>query len=105
MARQSTLVMSYLASARAASPTSNAGRLAWLEERRATLSEELEGGDWEMNSASFDGSTSAGRRHATAETRLEAVMEAIDTLNRDPSATRPRGTGLLIPRFSKIPHA
>jgi hypothetical protein len=98
------LVDSYLASARAAAPT-QAGRLAWLEGRRADLSAEVEGGDWEVSSASFQGHASTSRRLSPAAARLKAVFEAIEILTADPEATRSRGQGILIPRFSGIPHA
>jgi hypothetical protein len=98
------LVKSFLASARAASVT-QAGRLAWLETRRAELSAEVEGGDWEVGSSAFDGHSASARRHASAAARLEAVMEAIEILTLDPTATRKTGGGVLIPRFTRIPHA
>jgi hypothetical protein len=104
MARHSTLVNSYIASARAASATA-AGRLSWLEARRAELSTEIEGGDWEVNSSSHDGKSAGMRRHSSATARLEAVFEAIAVLTADPTATRRPGGGILIPRFSGIPHA
>jgi hypothetical protein len=104
MARHSTLVNSYIASARAASPT-EAGRLSWLEARRAELSMEIEGGDWEISSSTHDGKSAGMRRHSTAGARLEAVFEAIEILTTDPTATkRPRGA-ILVPRFTGIPHA
>jgi hypothetical protein len=105
MASQQLLIDSFLASARAASPDSNPGRIAWLEERRAALSEEVEGGDWEVGSASFDGKNATSRRHLTAEQRLSAVMRAIEILQGDPDATRATGGRMLIPRFSGIPHS
>lgn len=104
MARHSTLVNSYIASARAAESTA-AGRLAWLEARRAELSQEVEGGDWEVNSSSHDGKNASMRRSATAAARLEAVFEAISVLTADPDATRRAGGGIIIPRFTGIPHA
>ena len=104
MASPRTLVNSYIASARAHAPDSNVARLDWLEQKRADLSEELEGGDWEVGSTSFDGSSSTARRHATAEARFKAVMEAIDILTDDEDATKKSGGGILIPKFSSIPH-
>jgi hypothetical protein len=101
--RQSTLVNSYIASARAAESTA-ARRLIWLETRRAELSAEVEGGDWEINGSSYDGKSSTARRVATASARLEAVFEAIAILTADPTATRRPGGGILIPRFNGIPH-
>ena len=103
MVRQATLVNSYIASARSASGTA-AGRLAWLEERRAELSAEVEGGDWEVNGSSYDGKSSTARRTASASARLEAVFEAITILTANPDATRRPGGGILIPRFNGIPH-
>lgn len=101
--RQVTLVNSYIASARAAS-SSAAGRLAWLEARRAELSAEVEGGDWEISGNSYDGKSSTQRRTASAASRLEAVFEAISILTADPDATRRPGGGILIPRINGIPH-
>lgn len=98
------LVNSYLASARAASAT-EAGRLAWLEARRAELSAEVEGGDWEVGSASYDGHSATSRRLSSAQSRLDAVFEAIEILTANPDATKKTGGGILIPRFSRIPHA
>jgi hypothetical protein len=103
MVRQATLVNSYIASARAAEST-QARRLSWLEARRAELSAEVEGGDWEVNGSSYDGKSSTARRTASASARLEAVFEAITILTADPDATRRPGGGLLIPRFNGIPH-
>lgn len=104
MAAHRTLVNSYIASARAAEATAS-GRLAWLEARRAELSQELEGGDWEVNSSSHDGKNASMRRGSNAAARLEAVFEAIAILTADPDATRRPGGGVLIPRFNSIPHA
>lgn len=104
MARHSTLVNSYIASARAAEGTA-AGRLAWLERKRAELSEELEGGDWEILGSSHDGKNASMRRSATAEARLNAVFEAIAILTADETATRRPGGGILVPRFTGIPHS
>jgi DNA-binding GntR family transcriptional regulator len=103
MVRSATLVNSYIASARAAEAT-NAGQLAWLEAKRAALSEELEAGDWEVSGSSYDGKSSTARREASASTRLEAVFEAIRILTADPNATAKPGSGIIIPRFSGIPH-
>lgn len=99
-----TLVNSYIASARAAS-ASDAGRLAWLEARRAELSAEVEGGDWEVGSASYDGHSATSRRHSSGGKRLSAVFRAIEVLTADPTATRDKTGGVLIPRFTGIPHA
>lgn len=96
-----TLVNSYISTARAHSDT-NSVRLEFLEEKRAALSEEVEGGDWETMGTSFDGSSSSHRRHLTAIDRLQAVMEAIEILTADSTATRRPG-GILIPNFHEIP--
>lgn len=104
MASHRLLVDSFLASARAASTTA-AGRLAWLESKRAALSEEVEGGDWEVGSSSYEGTSATSRRGASAAARLKAVMEALAILTADPSATKKTGGGILIPRFTGIPHA
>lgn len=95
------LVNSYIASARAHSET-NSVRLEFLENKRAALSEEVEAGDWEAMGTSFDGSSSSHRRHVDAMARLSAVMEAIEILTADSTATKRPG-GILIPNFHEIP--
>ena len=104
MASQRILVDSFIASARAAS-TTDAGRLAWLEGRRAELSAEVEGGDWEVGSAAYEGHSATSRRMATAAARLKAVFRAIEVLTADPTATKDGTSAVLIPRFTGTPHA
>lgn len=104
MTSQRVLVKSFLASARAAA-TTQAGRLAWLEAKRAALSEEVEGGDWEVGSTAYDGHSATSRRMASAQARLQAVFRAIEVLTANEDATSDSGTGILIPRFSGLPHA
>ena len=79
--------------------------MAWLEARRAELSQEIESGDWEVSGSSYDGKASTARRHASAAERLEAVFEAMRLLAANPDAVRAPGRGILIPRFNGIPHA
>lgn len=95
------LVNSYISTARAYSET-NADRLTFLETKRAALSAEVEGGDWEATNTAFDGSSTGHRRHVDAMARLNAVMEAIEILTADEDATKKKG-GLLIPQFHEIP--
>lgn len=96
------LVNSYIADARAHSD-SNVARLAFLESKRAALSAEVAGGGWEVGQISLDGTSSTSRRTISPIDRLRAVMEAIEILTADEDATR-RKRGLLIPRYSGIPH-
>lgn len=96
------LVNTYIADARAHSSV-NAARLAYLESIRASLSTEVKDGAWELTQTSFDGSSSNSRRLISPVDRLRAVMEAIEILTADEDATK-RKRGLLIPRYSGIPH-
>lgn len=96
------LVNTYIADARAHSAV-NAARLAYLEDIRAGLSDEVKSGAWEVTQTSFDGSSSNSRRLVSPLDRLRAVMEAIEILTADSTATR-RRRGLIIPRYSGIPH-
>jgi hypothetical protein len=42
---------------------------------------------------------------ASAQARLQAVFRAIEVLTANEDATSDSGTGILIPRFSGLPHA
>lgn len=96
----SSLVSSYLRSARRAHPDSNAGRLAWLDEALAALDEQAQSGDWEGNSTSFAGSSQTSRRNIDAATRMEAIAEAIRILTANPAATG-KTPGIVIPRIHR----
>lgn len=92
------LVNTYLRLARAAHPTDNAARIAYLEDQLAERDESVASGDWEIGSTSYAGESQTSKRGINSEERAEALAEAIDILEKNPNAKRVRG-GVIVTRF------